>query len=97
MVSPKFASQPVDRVVTDAAHEELAKFVELGSPGVVDKRPDTVLNFDNYLKTPSLQKTNAMVEGFLNVGGVWERHPRHPLPKFHFTDEGTEYRQETRR
>jgi hypothetical protein len=70
MVSPRIALQPVDRAVADAAHAELAKFVDLRSPGVVDKRLDIVLNFDNYLKTPDLQKTNTVVEEFLGVGNT---------------------------
>jgi hypothetical protein len=72
MVSPRIALQPVDRAVADAPHAELAKFVDLCNPGVVDKRPDMVLNFDNYLKTPGLQKMTAVVEHFLDVGGAWK-------------------------
>ena len=70
MVSPKVALQPVDRAVADAAHAELTKFVDLLNPGVVDKRPDMVLNFDKYL--PDLQKTTAVVKDFLDVGSAWK-------------------------
>lgn len=70
MVSPRIVLQSVDRAITDAAHAELVKFVELHSPGVVEKRPDMVLNFDKYLKDPELQKAAAMVEEFLDVGSA---------------------------
>lgn len=70
MAAPKIALQPVDRAVADAAHAELTEFVHLRNPGVVDKRPDTVLNFDKYLKPPELQKTTAVVRDFLDVGSA---------------------------
>lgn len=73
MVSPSIALQRVDRAVADAAHAELTKFVDLRNPGVVDKRPDMVLNFDKYLMTPDLQKTTALVKDFLDVGSAWNR------------------------
>jgi len=69
MAAPKIALQPVDRAVADAAHAELTEFVNLRNPGVVDKRPDTVLNFDKYLKPPELQKTTAVVRDFLDNTG----------------------------
>jgi hypothetical protein len=72
MPSSTVESQAVDRTTADAAHAELAKFVDARSPGVVDKRMDTVLNFDGYLKTPDMQKTNALVVDFLDVCGAFE-------------------------
>lgn len=72
IVSPKIALQLVNCVVTNAVHAELAKFVDLHSLGVVGKQLDMVLNFDDYLKTLDLQKTNALVEEFLGIGGTWK-------------------------
>jgi hypothetical protein len=65
-------SQAVDRTAANAAHAELAKFVDARSLGVVDKRMDIVLNFDGYLKTLDMQKTNALVADFLDVCGTFE-------------------------
>ena len=72
MVSSKIARQSVHLAVADAAHAELTEFVNLRNPGVVDKRPDTVLNFDKYLKPPELQKTTVVVRDFLDVGSAWK-------------------------
>ena len=69
MAPPKFTTKSVDSVAADAAHAELAKFVGSRNPGVVDKKPDMALDFESYLKTPDLQKTNALVTDFLNVSG----------------------------
>ena len=51
MHSSTVESQVVNRTAADAAHAELAKFVDARSPGVVEKRMDTMLNFNGYLKT----------------------------------------------
>jgi hypothetical protein len=72
MPSTTVVSQAVDRAAADAAHAELVKFVDMRSPGVVDKRIDAVLNFEGYLKTLDMQKTNALLADFLDVCGAFE-------------------------
>jgi len=69
MVSSKIARQSVDLAVADAAHAELTKLVESRGSGAVGKQLDTVLHFDQYLKTPDLQKTTTVVEDFLDNTG----------------------------
>ena len=70
MVSSKIARQSVDLAVADAAHAELTKLVESRGSGAVGKQLDTVLHFDQYLKTRDLQKTTTVVEDFLDVGSA---------------------------
>jgi hypothetical protein len=70
MTPSRLAPKSVDSVIADAAHIELLKFVESRNPGVVDKKPDTALDFDAYLKTADLRKTNALVVDFLEVCGA---------------------------
>lgn len=67
MSSSSVVPQAVDRTAADAAYAELVRFVDSRSPGVVDKQLDTVQDFDSYLKTPDLRKTNALVADFLDV------------------------------
>ena len=70
MHSSSVVSQAVDRRAADAAHAKLANFVRLRSPGVMEKQMDMVLNFDGYLKTPGMQKTNTLVADFLDVSST---------------------------
>jgi hypothetical protein len=70
MVPPKLAAMSVASTAANAAHAELSNFIELRSPGIVEKRPDTTWNFEGFLKTVDLQKTNALVTDFLEVSSV---------------------------
>jgi len=70
MAPPKLVVRSIASTAADAAHEELFKFVESQTPGVVDKKPDTAPNFHAFLKTEDLQKTNALVTDFLEVGSA---------------------------
>jgi hypothetical protein len=70
MTQPKLAPKSVTSRAADAAYEELSQYVELEYPGVVDKKPDMILDFDLYLKTPELQKTNVLVTDFLDVSSA---------------------------
>ena len=72
MPSSTVKLQAIDRTAANAAHAELAKFVDARSLSVVDKQMDTVLNFNGYLKTPNMQKTNVLVADFLNVYGAFK-------------------------
>ncbi|SRR6266536_5159533 len=97
MATTRLATKSVDSIVANAAYAELAKFVESRSSGVVDKKPDTALAFECYLKATDPQKTNALVTDFLNVSGA-SRITLLAYPhEFHLTNEVPERRQETRR
>ncbi|KAF4630813.1 hypothetical protein G7Y89_g7324 [Cudoniella acicularis] len=63
MAIPKFATKSVDPIAADIVYVELARFVESRSPGVVDKKPDTAVDFKHYLKTLDLKETNILNEG----------------------------------
>jgi hypothetical protein len=67
MPSSRVVAQAVGRAAADAAYAELVSFVNARSPGVVEKQLDIVQNFDGYLKTPDLKKTNMLVVDFLDV------------------------------
>jgi len=72
MPSSTVVSQAINHTAADAAHAELAKFVDVRNPGVVDKRIDMALDFDGYLKTPDMQKTNTLLADFLDVCGAFQ-------------------------
>jgi hypothetical protein len=69
-MAPKLAAKSVAFTDADAAHAELSKFVELQNPGVVNNKPDTALDFDLYMRTSDLQKTNVLVTDFLDVSNA---------------------------
>jgi hypothetical protein len=70
MAQPKLAKGSVASIAANTAHRELSQFVEREYPDVVNKKPDQILKFNLYLKTPELQETNMLVTDFLNVSSA---------------------------
>lgn len=97
MAPPRLAPKSVDPTAAEAAHEELVKFIDSRNPGIVDKKLDTAVDFDAYLKTADLQKTNALIEDFLQVSGASRELLLACPSRFHLTDEVADQGQETRR
>jgi hypothetical protein len=54
MAQPKLAKGSVDSIAANIAHIKLSKFVESQNPGVVERKLDTTLDFDLYLRTLDL-------------------------------------------
>jgi hypothetical protein len=69
MASLRIKQVAVDRRTADLAHEELLKFAQIHSPGIVQKEQDKIFYFDAQLerKTPELQIASAAVDDFLSV------------------------------
>jgi hypothetical protein len=70
MAPPKLAAKSIDSTAADAAHAELSKYVESHTPGIVEKKLDTQPNFNRFLETIDLQKTNELVINFLDVSNT---------------------------
>jgi hypothetical protein len=92
MAPPKLAAKSIASTAADAAHAELSKYVEAHTPGIVDKKIDTQPNFNKFLKTEDLQKTNELVTDFLDVSSASKAFS---LSR-RITYKVTECRQETR-
>ena len=69
MASLRIIQAAVDRRMADPAYEELLKFVQIHSPGIVQKEQGKVFYFDAQLEqiTPELRVSNAAVDDFLAV------------------------------
>jgi hypothetical protein len=92
MAPPKLAAKSIASTAADAAHAELSKYVKSHTPGIVDKKPDTQPNFNKFLKTIDLQKTNKLVTDFLDVSSASKAFSQSQR----ITYKVIEYRQETR-
>jgi hypothetical protein len=92
MASPKLAAKSIASTAADAAHAELSEYVDSHTPGIVDKKPDTQPNFNKFLETVHLQKTNKLVTDFLDVSSASKAFSRSQR----ITYKATECRQETR-
>ena len=59
----------MDRRTADPAYEELLKFIQIHSPGIVHKEQEKVFYFDAQLerKTLELRVASAAVDDFLSV------------------------------
>ena len=59
----------MDRRTAGPVHEELLKFVQVHSPGILQKEQGKVFYFDAQLerKTPELRIASAVVDDFLSV------------------------------
>jgi hypothetical protein len=69
-MAPKLAAKSVAFTDVNITYAELSKFVQLQNPNVVNNKPDTALDFNLYIITLDLQKTNVLVTDFLNVSNA---------------------------
>lgn len=69
MASVRIIRAAIDRGTADSAHEELERFIQIHSPGIVEKKQEKVFYFDAQLerKTPELRISSAAVDDFLSV------------------------------
>jgi hypothetical protein len=72
MASIRIIRAALDRSIADSAQEELERFIQIHSPGVVQKEQGKVYYFDAQLKrkTSELQISRAAVEDVLPVSSA---------------------------
>jgi hypothetical protein len=95
MASVRIIRAAMDRGTADPAHEELSKFIQIHSLGIVQKEQEKTFYFDAQLerKTPELRIASGVVDDFLSLCSLSHESFNLVLPAL--TGGALEHRQET--